>query len=280
MGALKDERRLNEDSQNTDLENEEASTCRPSASSAPDYVAVDSSDYSAYTYYPVLPPPAAPPAPATEPNLCKEQADLVRLILSGANVFYTGSAGCGKSTVLRSFVGQLKNRGKTVKIIAPTGRSALDVSGTTFWTYAGWHPDSMKLPLEKLENNARYHDHVKERLSETDVLVIDEISMFENQHFERLNRIMKAARSHDKITDAVQARANFNAPFGGVQMVVTGDFCQLPPVRPYTYCMYCGRTLIVFQGEKSTAVRSMVNSTISTSGPFVALPGGNANSST
>ena len=251
-GTLKDERRLNEGPQTIDLENEEASTSRPSASSAPDYIDLDSSDYgsdySASTYYPILSPPPAPPPPATEPKLCKEQADLVRLILGGANVFYTGSAGCGKSTVLRSFVGQLKKMKKTVKIVAPTGRSALDISGTTFWTYAGWHPDSMKLPLGKLENNAKYHKHVRERLCETDVLVIDEISMFENQHFERLNRIMKAARSHGEKADAVQARANFNAPFGGVQVVVTGDFCQLPPVRPYTHCMYCGRTLIVCQG--------------------------------
>ena len=217
-----------------------------------DYIPFPSSDYGGFPNYPELPPPPPlRPAPlVTEPELCKEQADLVNLIVSGANVFYTGSAGCGKSTVLRSFVKQLKEHGKTVKIIAPTGRSALDVSGTTFWTFAGWHPDSMKVPLDRLEHNARFHKNVRDRLCETDVLVVDEISMFENQHFERLNRIMKAARSYGGRFDVAQARENYKAPFGGVQMVVTGDFCQLPPVRPFKYCMYCGRTLFTGQDQE------------------------------
>ncbi|KAI4178701.1 MAG: hypothetical protein L6R41_008263, partial [Letrouitia leprolyta] len=65
---------------------------------------------------------------SVEPPLCKEQADLVSLILSGRNTFYTGSAGCGKSTVLRAFVKELQNAGKIVQIVAPTGRAALDVN--------------------------------------------------------------------------------------------------------------------------------------------------------
>src|SRR5579871_2271722 len=80
----------------------------------------------------------------TEPELCHEQQALVDLILSGRNVFYTGSAGCGKSTVLKAFVKELKGRNKKVNIIAPTGRAALDINGQTFWTYAGWTPFHMK----------------------------------------------------------------------------------------------------------------------------------------
>lgn len=163
-----------------------------------------------------------------EPELCKEQADLVEIIAQGRNVFYTGSAGCGKSTVLKAFVKRLRDQGKEVRIVTPTGRSALDIGGSTFWTFAGWTPNSMKSDLDKLRANAQGR-FIAKRLQEVDVLVIDEISMIENHHFERLNEILKVARK----------RAN--EPFGGLQLVVTGDFCQLPPVKPFQFCLECGK---------------------------------------
>jgi ATP-dependent DNA helicase PIF1 len=177
-------------------------------------------------------PSHIPVHPTVEPPLCREQAALVDLILSGRNVFYTGSAGCGKSTVLKAFVKRLKEhpmRPKKVDIIAPTGRAALDINGSTFWTYAGWTPDHMKKPIQDLRK-AAHAKFVKKRLRETDVLVIDEVSMMENHHFERLNQVMKEARGNER-------------PFGGVQLVVTGDFCQLPPVKPFQFCLNCGTEL-------------------------------------
>ena len=160
-----------------------------------------------------------------DPPLCEEQERLVQLILGGRNVFYTGSAGTGKSTVLKAFVRRLKDLRKWVDILAPTGRAALNVNGKTTWSYAGWKPDTMRVPIDELV--IRYMGRRFNRLRRTDVLVIDEISMVENHFFERLNRIMKSAR-------------NSPAPFGGVQVVVTGDFCQLPPVKPFANCMECG----------------------------------------
>lgn len=65
------------------------------------------------------------PVPVVEPTLCPEQQALVDLIMSGKNVFYTGSAGCGKSTVLKAFTSQLRDMGKRVWIAAPTGCAAL-----------------------------------------------------------------------------------------------------------------------------------------------------------
>ena len=163
--------------------------------------------------------PQSPAKPIAEPPLCPEQQRLVETIMSGRNVFYTGSAGCGKSTVLKNFVKRLKSQyvrrsgdrsePKQVDIIAPTGRAALDINGSTFWTYAGWNPDSMKKSLEKLKDAAEHGKWVRKRLRATDTLVIDEISMMENHHLERLNHVMQAARGN--------ARA-----FGGVQLVVTG----------------------------------------------------------
>jgi ATP-dependent DNA helicase PIF1 len=132
----------------------------------------------------------------------------VDLILQGHNVFYTGSAGCGKSTILKSFVKQLTDRNRRVKIIAPTNLAALNVGGQTTWSFAGWTPDSMKKPIDKLVQAAQGKE-VYKRLTSVDVLVIDEISMIENLQFERLDLLMKQARG--------------NGPFGGVQIVVTGD---------------------------------------------------------
>jgi ATP-dependent DNA helicase PIF1 len=147
-----------------------------------------------------------------EPILKPEQQKVVDLILQGHNVFYTGSAGCGKSTILKAFVKQLHNRGKRVKIVAPTNLAALNVGGITTWSFAGWTPDKMKKSLDKLMQEA-HGKEVYKRFDTTDVLVIDEISMVENLLFERLNHIMKAARSEKHGPGA----------FGNTQVVVTGD---------------------------------------------------------
>lgn len=178
----------------------------------------------AHTVYgPPQPPMAAlgPSAPVQgasisdyEPVLSAEQQRIVDLILEGNNVFYTGSAGCGKSTILKAFVKRFATQvpPKRVRIIAPTNLAALNVQGTTTWNYAGWTPDSFKKPLAVLKKAAS-GEQVYERFNTTDVLVIDEISMVENHHFERLNEIMKAALG----------QKNGGGPFGGVQIIVTGD---------------------------------------------------------
>lgn len=184
-------------------------------------------------------------APSDEPALCPEQAALVDLIFKGNNVFYTGSAGYGKSTVLKAFVKKLRDTGKKVHVVAPTGRAALNIGGSTTWTFAGFTPDSHKLPLDKLKAKVMFGNITRNRLKDTDVLVIDEVSMVENLHFERLNEVMKAARynSHTK-----------PQPFGSCQIVVTGDFCQLPPVKPFQHCIQCGKDLI----QKTTAGGTLV----------------------
>jgi hypothetical protein len=67
------------------------------------------------------------------PALDEDQQRVVDAILAGRNVFYTGSAGCGKSTILRAFVPKLRNLGKKVHIICPTNLAALNVNGVTYW---------------------------------------------------------------------------------------------------------------------------------------------------
>jgi ATP-dependent DNA helicase PIF1 len=174
-----------------------------------------------HTALPAIQQPAKAPEPnfipESEPTLSAEQKHVVDLIVAGGNVFYTGSAGCGKSTILKAFVKELKAQGKMVRIVAPTNLAALNVNGQTTWNFAGWTPDSMKKPLDKLMA-AAHGKEVWERFDNTDVLVLDEISMVENLQFERLNEIMKASRG-EKFG---------GGPFGGAQVVVTGDVS-----RPY-----------------------------------------------
>jgi len=111
----------------------------------------------------------------------------------------------------------LRETGRDVRIVAPTGKAALEVNGTTYFTFAGWVPSHFKKPLKDLRQGA-HQKWVNLRMRAVDVLIIDEISMLENHIFERLNEVMKEARSSHEA-------------FGGVQIVVTGDFCQLPPVK-------------------------------------------------
>lgn len=182
------------------------------------------------------------PFVATEPQLSAEQERVVDLITSGKNVFYTGSAGTGKSTVLKAFVDRLKKEGKKVDIVAPSGIAAIAIGGTTIFAYAGWTPDKFKMPLSKLAS-AGHGKNVKKRLCKTDVLVIDEISMVESDLLVRLDRLMREARHGwrpDEGEGPSRSPHRGNLPFGGVQIVVTGDFCQLPPVKPFKYCLYCG----------------------------------------
>jgi ATP-dependent DNA helicase PIF1 len=156
----------------------------------------------------------------TGPPLVSEQQHVVDLILAGRNVFYTGSAGCGKSTILKSAVRQLQQRGKRVKIVAPTNLAALNVGGITTWSYAGWTVQSMKRDIDKLMQSA-LGDKSWERFDETDVLIIDEISMIENLFFERLNMVIKASRGEKY----------GGGPFGGMQLIVTGDVSSTVSLR-------------------------------------------------
>ena len=164
--------------------------------------------------------------------LSGEQQNIVRLAEQGRNIFYTGSAGCGKSAVLHAIRKALRLQGKNVQVMAPTGMAALAIDGQTTWSYAGITPDSLKSGLDGhrgLRQLAKSEKNSK-RFLETDVIIIDEVSMVESNFFHRFNELMKSGR-------------NDKRPFGGVQVIVTGDFCQLPPVHPFQTCGNCGKEL-------------------------------------
>ncbi|KKP06369.1 PIF1 [Trichoderma harzianum] len=175
------------------------------------------------------------------PELSAEQKKLVSLAVEGHNIFYTGSAGCGKSTVLREMRDRLLGMGKAVHVLAPTGKVAMANRGSTTWSFAGWTPNTHKFSLSELKAFVP-GQVLLDRFRNADTIILDEVSMVEAMHFDRLNEIMKAAWS------PFDERSTL--PFGGTQIIVTGDFCQLPPVKPFLHCFECGSDLVPNKQQK------------------------------
>lgn len=175
---------------------------------------------------PSLPTPAAT-ANLDVMQLAQEQQSAVDQITAGHNVFLTGRAGSGKTVVLKKAIAELHNREKCVRIAAPTGKAAQGVGGITLHSLFGLTPKKMERSMDHLELMVETNETLRQRLAATDVLIIDEISMVENIFFERLGRMMLSAK--DK-----------NENYGGVQLIVCGDFRQLAPVKPFSYCFTCG----------------------------------------
>src|SRR6476469_1416989 len=142
------------------------------------------------------------------------QALALEIMLEGQSVLLTGQAGSGKTFVLNEFIRQAKKDGKTIAVTATTGLAATHRGGNTIhaWSGIGVHDELPKNFYKDLPKGR------KEMIEKTDVLIIDEISML---HDFRLDMIDEAAR---------KIRKN-DAPFGGLQVILCGDFFQLPPVN-------------------------------------------------
>ena len=216
--------------------------CRPASQAvAPSSTPSTSQNVPSYDAVPTT-LPSVQPLHVVEPPLSREQLRVVDYIERGENVFYTGSAGTGKSTALKAFVKNLEALGKHVDIVAPSGIAALAVGGTTIFAYAGWTPDHFKEGIETLKKKG-FGKGVRRRLCRTDCLVIDEISMVERDLLRRLDITMRHVRHGWKAERGEpkgKSKHVGSMPFGGVQVVVTGDFCQLPPVKPFKFCLWCG----------------------------------------
>src|SRR5438874_9016036 len=141
--------------------------------------------------------------------------------LAGRNCFLTGMAGTGKSTTLRAFI---RDSIKRVDVTAPTGVAALNVGGMTIHRFCG-----MMLGPQPGQSNEEYYEVLRRdprkfilagfnRVRRCEVLVIDEVSMLPGRQLEFVEFLFRRLRGRDE-------------PFGGCQVIATGDFLQLPPVR-------------------------------------------------
>ncbi|KAL3757376.1 hypothetical protein ACHAWU_008537 [Discostella pseudostelligera] len=163
--------------------------------------------------------------PALRSTLNDEQCKVVESILSGYSTFFTGPAGSGKSHVLSTLlkaneegIGNAMNNGKPRKIIvtATTGVAACNVGGVTIHSFAGVGAGNAS--AAEIAKRVMGNEYTKGRWRDVDVLVIDEISMLAGSFLDKLSFVASRAR-------------NDRRPFGGVQLVVCGDFFQLPPVE-------------------------------------------------
>ncbi|HHD73026.1 MAG TPA: helicase [Epsilonproteobacteria bacterium] len=143
------------------------------------------------------------------------QSTALDILKSGQNVFITGSAGTGKTHVLNQFIRYLKERRVLPTVVAPTGIAASHLRGQTIHSYFSLGIQEsisdhyMASLLEKQYLIAQF-----EKLK---ILIIDEVSMVSPEIFSSMDRILRAFKDSGKV-------------FGGVQVVLSGDFFQLPPI--------------------------------------------------
>ncbi|XP_008834524.1 ATP-dependent DNA helicase PIF1 isoform X1 [Nannospalax galili] len=158
----------------------------------------------------------------TKPQLSEEQAAVLRMALKGQSIFFTGSAGTGKSYLLKRILGSLPPTGTVAT--ASTGVAACHIGGTTLHAFAGI--GSGQAPLAQCVALAQ-RPGVQQGWLNCQRLVIDEISMVEADLFDKLEAVARAVRQQNK-------------PFGGIQLIICGDFLQLPPVtkglQPPRFC--------------------------------------------
>ena len=152
--------------------------------------------------------------------LSKEQKKVINLVAeAGQSCFFTGSAGTGKSVLMREIISVLRKKHTLqpdrVAVTASTGLAACNIGGVTLHSFAGIGLG--KEGAEELIKKVKRNPKAKARWMRTKVLVIDEISMVDGVLFDKLEQIARALRNNGR-------------PFGGMQLVVTGDFFQLPPV--------------------------------------------------
>jgi ATP-dependent DNA helicase PIF1 len=152
--------------------------------------------------------------------LSEEQRGILKAVVEeGKSVFFTGSAGTGKSVLMKQIIAKLRDKyvrePDRVAVTASTGLAACHIEGITLHSFAG--AGLAKEPAPELVKKIRKNAKTKSRWQRTKVLIIDEISMVDGDLYDKLEHIARAIRNNGR-------------PFGGIQLVITGDFFQLPPV--------------------------------------------------
>jgi len=149
-----------------------------------------------------------------------QQQSAVDLVFQHRNVFLTGGGGTGKSRVLEYIIDAFKDKYGTefktnVGITSTTGSSALLIGGVTIHSFSGLGVS--KEDEEQYIQKIAKRRYIKKRFKELKTLIIDEVSMLTPRTFRMIYRLTQVIRKNMK-------------PFGGIQLILSGDFCQLGPI--------------------------------------------------
>ncbi|XP_012559164.1 ATP-dependent DNA helicase PIF1 isoform X1 [Hydra vulgaris] len=177
--------------------------------------------------------------------LTKEQEEVIRAVKQGFNVFFTGSAGTGKSYLLKRIIGALPP--DTTVASASTGVAACQIGGVTLHSFAGI--GSGDGSLEKCIELASRPSVIR-NWKRCKALLIDEVSMIDAEFLDKIEQVARAVR-------------NSELPFGGIQLIMCGDFLQLPPVKKkkqiqnYEFCFQakCWKDIIQVSMELTEVKR-------------------------
>lgn len=143
------------------------------------------------------------------------QRDALNILKTGQNVFITGPAGSGKTYVVNQYIRYLKDHEVPLGITASTGIAATHMGGVTIHSWSGISIKDLLSGEDLAEISSRAY--VKNKIEAAKVLIIDEVSMLHHFRFDMVERVLRHIRKCEE-------------PFGGLQVVLCGDFFQLPPV--------------------------------------------------
>lgn len=144
------------------------------------------------------------------------QNEALAIMEEGQSVLLTGAAGTGKTYVLNQFIKRTRHAGKNIAVTATTGLAATHLNGTTLhaWAGIGVHDELHGNFFQKMGKQRA------DLIRNADVLIIDEVSMLHDFRLDMVEEVTRGVRGGDR-------------PFGGLQVILCGDFFQLPPVNRY-----------------------------------------------
>lgn len=158
-----------------------------------------------------------PHTPSSVHALTSAQSEVIESVLSGTNTLMHGPAGTGKSVAIKALVVSLATRNIAFALTAPTGAAAVNVGGSTIHSSLFRGLGLMRGNSTTLWTKLRKQSETLRRLRALQVLIIDEISMVSAAFMDTMNQLIQKARSNTE-------------PFGGLTVLLCGDFFQLPPV--------------------------------------------------
>lgn len=146
------------------------------------------------------------------------QDHALNILKTGKNVFITGPAGSGKTYVINKYIKYLKDHEVSIGITASTGIAATHMGGITIHSWSGIGIKDKLSDHDLSEITER--SNVRKKIEDTKVLFIDEVSMLHHFRLDLVDKVLKHIKKNE-------------LPFGGIQVVLCGDFFQLPPIARY-----------------------------------------------